>query len=229
MYCENCGHPIPDGARFCDNCGTPLIPAGAAHPEEIYENTSDDTMIPPMPEAPDASSDASGKRKQKKKMKQKAGGPEPDVKIEGRRVTENICLCPDGKYRWIYEMPILKNPTIFILVWKILFFIILGIFVFINILDAIEWGSDFAGRLPGNLLFFACFVAGMTVILVISMLIYAAIMGGKYVVMFEMDEKGVEHKQLPKQVKKAQAIALVTALAGIATHNVDRAKTRKIR
>ncbi len=148
---------------------------------------------------------------------------------QGSRVTKNIYLCEDGKYRWIYEMPILKNPTIFILVWKILFFIILGIFVFINILDAIEWGSDFAGRLPGNLLFFACFVAGMTVILVISMLIYAAIMGGKYVVMFEMDEKGVEHKQLPKQVKKAQAIALVTALAGIATHNVDRAKTRKIR
>ena len=155
--------------------------------------------------------------------------PPSEPRVDNKYVGTRVRLCEDGKYRWIYEMPILKNPTIFILVWKILFFIILGIFVFINILDAIEWGSDFAGRLPGNLLFFACFVAGMTVILVISMLIYAAIMGGKYVVMFEMDEKGVEHKQLPKQVKKAQAIALVTALAGIATHNVDRAKTRKIR
>ncbi len=23
-FCENCGMPVPDGARFCGNCGTPL-------------------------------------------------------------------------------------------------------------------------------------------------------------------------------------------------------------
>lgn len=25
MYCQNCGHEIPDGAKFCDNCGAPVM------------------------------------------------------------------------------------------------------------------------------------------------------------------------------------------------------------
>ena len=42
--------------------------------------------------------------------------------IEGKSepVTENIWLCPDGVYRWTYEMDMLRNPTIMISVWKVL-------------------------------------------------------------------------------------------------------------
>ena len=54
MFCENCGHPIPDGSRFCEYCGARVI-----------ENSESETVI------------------------------------TGRKVTENIYLCPDGKYRWI--------------------------------------------------------------------------------------------------------------------------------
>ncbi|MBP5212883.1 MAG: hypothetical protein J6Z30_08510, partial [Pyramidobacter sp.] len=45
---------------------------------------------------------------------------------------------------------------------------------------------------------------------------YALIMGGRYCVLFEMDYKGVEHQQMKAQVKKAQLIGVLTALAGLA-------------
>ncbi len=138
---------------------------------------------------------------------------------EGARITENIYLCEDGKYRWVYEMPILKNPTIFILVWKIFFFIFVGIFAVTLIFDAFEGNLD-GGQLLNTLKFMGIFLAGMTVLVALGVLIYAAIMGGKYVVMFEMDDDGVNHKQLPKQAKKAEIIGFITALAGLATGNV---------
>lgn len=28
MYCNGCGNPIPDDARFCSKCGRPVAPAG---------------------------------------------------------------------------------------------------------------------------------------------------------------------------------------------------------
>ena len=31
-----------------------------------------------------------------------------------------VTLCPDGKYHWVYEVPMLKNPSILIDVYKVL-------------------------------------------------------------------------------------------------------------
>ena len=31
MYCENCGAPLKDGARFCPNCGAKVLDAEPAH------------------------------------------------------------------------------------------------------------------------------------------------------------------------------------------------------
>ena len=135
--------------------------------------------------------------------------------------SRNIVFCPDGKYRWVYEMSLLKNPTVFFLVWKIFFFVFLGIFTFIIILDAVNSYDFFPDRLLGDLKFFGIFVVGMTVIVAVSVLIYAAIMGGKYCVLFEMDEQGVRHIQHPKQIKKAQALADLAVLAGFATGNLS--------
>lgn len=145
-----------------------------------------------------------------------------DIINSGRKVTPNISLCPDGKYRWIYEMNLLKNPTIFLLIWKIFFFIFIGIFSFVIIVDLIN--NSFDGEmLINNLKIFIYFIIGMTVIVGISYLIYAAIMGGKYIVLFEMDDRGINHIQHPKQVKKAQALADLAILAGTATGNLSTA------
>ncbi|MBR0303610.1 MAG: hypothetical protein IJQ80_07150 [Clostridia bacterium] len=135
---------------------------------------------------------------------------------DGERVGENIVRGSDGKYRWRYDMSLLKNPTVFILIWKIFFFIILGIFAFVMIIDAIEWGDVFEERLLSNLKFFGYFLIGMTVVTAIGYLIYAAMMGWKYCVEFEMDERGVNHAQIPAQAAKARKIGRAAMIAGAA-------------
>ena len=45
-------------------------------------------------------------------------------------------------------------------------------------------------------------------------LVYALMMGGKYCVLFEMDDRGVNHIQMAPQVKKVEAISILTMLVG---------------
>ena len=44
--------------------------------------------------------------------------------------------------------------------------------------------------------------------------LYAFIMGGKYCVLFEMDDRGVHHIQMESQIKKVEAISILTRLVG---------------
>ncbi len=138
---------------------------------------------------------------------------------QGEKISENIVFCADGKYRWTYEMSLYKNPSIFLLVWKILFFVTLGIFAFIMIIDVIDWGWK-TENLVGIFKVFVYFMFGMTVLVGVGYLLYALIMGGKYLVLFEMDEKGINHSQLPEQAKKARIISALTVLAGVLSRRV---------
>ena len=125
-----------------------------------------------------------------------------------------VRLCDDGKYRWVYEMNMLTNPTIFLTVFKVFLYIILaGWLIFGTFLYLIH--GDFEGFLDMSkgMLVALAIMAGLTLL---GVLFLAAIYGGKYVVMFEMDEREIKHIQLPRQVKKAQAISLITTLVGLA-------------
>ncbi len=125
-----------------------------------------------------------------------------------------VRLCDDGKYRWVYEMNMLTNPTIFLTVFKVFFYIILaGWLIFGTFLYLIH--GDFEGFLDMSkgMLVALAIMAGLTLL---GVLFLAALYGGKYVVMFEMDEQEIKHIQLPRQVKKAQAISLITTLVGLA-------------
>ena len=63
--------------------------------------------------------------------------------------------------------------------------------------------------------FIAIFVAGMLVLGFLGYVLYAAISGWKYVIRFTMTDKEIIHEQMPHQVKKAQAISMITVLAGL--------------
>ncbi len=115
-------------------------------------------------------------------------------------------------------MSLYSNPAIFLLIWKIFFFIILGLFAFLMILNLISEGPEGAF---GILKIFLYFVIGMTVLTGVSYLIYAAIMGGKYCVMFEMDDNGINHKQMPKQAEKAELLSALTMMAGAASGSLS--------
>lgn len=46
--------------------------------------------------------------------------PVPQMTVEDPSESDKVRLCADGKYRWIYEFSMLKNPTIFFTILKIL-------------------------------------------------------------------------------------------------------------
>lgn len=132
-------------------------------------------------------------------------------------ISTPVTLQEDGKYRWVYAMSLYKNPTIFSLIWKIFFFILLGIFALMLIVDAIDWEGFAWDRTLQTLKIFGYFLIGMTVLVGLGYLIYALIMGGKYLVEFEMDEQGVRHRQIEWQAKRAKKLGQATMIAGAAS------------
>lgn len=127
---------------------------------------------------------------------------------------KEVKLCEDGKYRWVYEMNMITNPTIFLTVFKVFFWIILAMWVVFGFFLYVIHG-DWAGLLGmGKAMLVTLGI--MAVLTLLGVLLLSAIYGGKYVVLFEMDEDGVKHIQLPRQVKKAEALGLITALVAIA-------------
>ena len=131
---------------------------------------------------------------------------------------KEVRLCADGKYRWVYEMHLLKNPTIFLTVLKVMLISIGIVWLFGMIITV------FQGDMNLEWFMFWLKVIGIMLgifvgLAIISILIMAAILRGKYVVLFEMDEKEVVHIQMPRQVKKAEVIGLITALVGLAAKN----------
>ena len=128
-----------------------------------------------------------------------------------------VQLCCDGKYRWVYEMNLLTNPTVFLTVFKIFFFIALFIWLVVGLFADLIHGDVQAFLNFGKVMLITLAVfAGLTLL---GVLILAAIYGGKYVVLFEMDEERIKHIQLPRQVRKAQVVGVIAAMAGIAAKN----------
>ncbi len=131
--------------------------------------------------------------------------------------SENIILGTDGVYRWSYGMNMWKNPTIIITLAKVFF--LAGMFPvsLVTILALFENGiqeaiSAFGVMFPGMI--------GMVLFfLILAYPITAILNGGVYQVVFELDNKGVTHTQMRKQIKRKQIMSWITVLAGVATGN----------
>ena len=127
---------------------------------------------------------------------------------------EEIRLCTDGKYRWVYKLSMLKNPTILLTVFKVFaYIIVVGFLIFGFFLYVIH--GDWAGlwgmaKATGLVLLIFLVLTFLGVVLV------AIAYRGNYEVLFVMDEKEIAHIQVPQQFKKAQKLAAVTAMAGTA-------------
>ncbi|MBP5230311.1 MAG: zinc ribbon domain-containing protein [Clostridia bacterium] len=163
----------------------------------------------------DAAQSAEDTRKEQPVREER--GPEG---IVGKKISQNIFFCPDGKYRWMYEVNLFRNPTVMILLLKVFAPVMLGIFLFALLADACNGDLDGEAFL-GALKVFGICSAVMAALIAIGYVVYALIMGGKYIVIFEMDENGILHRQLPKQAKKAEAIGLLTAMVGLATGKIS--------
>jgi len=126
----------------------------------------------------------------------------------------------DGILRWVYEMNMWKNPTLVITIWKVLLLAALAPALLVFLLGL----GDGIG--PAILAFAKIMgiVAGIvTGLMLLAYPLVAVINGGKYCVVFEMDENGVKHIQLQKQFKKSQVLSMVVTLAGVMTGNLQAA------
>ena len=133
---------------------------------------------------------------------------------QGEPVTENIRLCPDGVYRWYYELNMLKNPVIILSVWKVLGISFGAVFALLLALDLMQGTIRSTADLGSAVVPFLILTAVFFVLSIISYLILAALYGWKYMVLFEMTEDYIRHIQMPKQFQRAQALGWLTMLAG---------------
>jgi hypothetical protein len=128
--------------------------------------------------------------------------------------SNNITMCQDGKYRWVYELDLYKSSSIIKEVWKVLLIsgvIVLAILFVMNIMDSglletLQFVAQAAAVLFGIFL----------VLSIVGYLIFAFMVNGKYCVVFEMDEASVNHKQHEKHVKKVQLMGAIAGIAGAA-------------
>ena len=137
--------------------------------------------------------------------------------------SKNITMCNDGKYRWVYELDMYKSSVIIKEVWRAMLIagvIVLAILFAINIMDGdLMETLQFVGQAAAIL--FGIFL----VLSIIGYLVFAYIIGGKYCVVFEMDEEGINHKQHDKHVKKSELAGAITVLAGLAGGNLSTVGT----
>ena len=136
--------------------------------------------------------------------------------------SKNIKFCQDGKYRWVYELDMYKNSAIIKECYR-------GFFIICAIVTVIAFfmnlGSGFVKALTGALTIGGIVTAIFMVLGLIAYLIISFMYGGKYCVLFEMDEKGLMHAQQEKHIKKAQLIGAITALTGAARGNIGTVGT----
>lgn len=125
-------------------------------------------------------------------------------------------LCPDGKYRWVYDVPMLKNPSILLEVFWVLGISFGLVWLFVLLIGGCESHfrlTDVWGITRGFLVLTAVFfVLGCVAYFFVSWYY-----GWKYSILFIMDEQQVVHKQLPGTEGKARAIGKLTAMAGAAS------------
>lgn len=150
------------------------------------------------------------------------GGPEAAFRRSARRVSPGVMAGSDGVLRWVYEMDMWKNPTLIVTVWKVFLLAAMAPALLVMILGIVE------GEGIGSALFAFLEVGGITAGIVTGLMLLAYpvvawMNGGKYCVIFEMDEAGVNHIQMARQFDRNRVLAMVTVLAGVAAGNVQTA------
>lgn len=138
--------------------------------------------------------------------------------------SDNIIRDEQGTYRWVYEYNLLTNPTILLTVGKILLGIIacLGVFMLVLLAPDLVRGYADSSEIIGTLRMTGLLALLFIVLTIVGYAIYALMNGGKYCVLFTMDDEGITHKQLPREFKKAQVVAGLNVLAGLVAGNLSQ-------
>lgn len=133
-------------------------------------------------------------------------------------------LCPDGKYRWVYDVPMLKNQSILLEVFWVLGISLGVVWLFFLLLGGCE--NNF--RLVELWDITRGFLILTAVFMVLGCVAYFFVSwyyNFKYSIFFIMDENEVVHKQLPSTLGKARASGKLTAMACVALGKIGMVGT----
>ena len=125
---------------------------------------------------------------------------------------ERVKLCEDGKYRWIYKMSTLKNPTMMIRMGKILGLTLLVVYIVAQLASLTGEGEN-SFRYTVEMLTPAILI--ILAVYVVSYLLWMLLCGGTYVCAFEMDDGGILHAQGQNKTEKQKLIEQMTVLMGL--------------
>lgn len=115
-----------------------------------------------------------------------------------------ISYYPDGKYRWIYKFPMLKNPMILLTVWKIIGIGISFPLILVLLLDIIDRKN--LNEVPSILEVFLLLYLLLYILAFIGYFLVSALYNWHYIVLFEMDEKGILHAQQSNKSKTPKTL-----------------------
>ena len=112
-------------------------------------------------------------------------------------------------YRWAYEFNLFTNPTILFTVIKVFLGIIIALVVFgiIVLIPDLVQGYAGAEDVAGVFMSGGGMALLFIVLTIIGYVVYALMNGGKYCVVFTMDDEGITHKQLPRSLRKPRSSA----------------------
>lgn len=174
--------------KFCSNCGAQI-------PDDARFCGNCGTPCEPVSNPP--------------ARQPEQAAPAPDYAAEA---DDSVRLCPDGMYRWAYELNMFKNTALLGTLFKVLGISVGVVWLLISIMNGFEDFGQF------TLVMLAIF-AGICVLGLLAYGLIALLNGGKYCVLFEMNETGLRHIQLPRQYKKAQVLGWIAMLAGAIAGN----------
>ncbi|MBR3006239.1 MAG: hypothetical protein IKH68_06250 [Erysipelotrichaceae bacterium] len=120
-----------------------------------------------------------------------------------------------NRYSWVIELPMLKNLFLLFEVWKVLG-ITYVLMLFVTLLINLFSGGGMDGMVSAS----KASTIVLAILLVLSLPAYYLVTranNGKYTVLFEMDERGIDHTQI--KTDKARAMEVLTMLAGEASGN----------
>ena len=120
-----------------------------------------------------------------------------------------------GKYRWVYELPMLKSLFLLLEVWKALGLAVAAVAIIGTVVSLLSGGG--ADGVLGVVQSTLVTAAIIFVLSVPAYLIVTKANNGKYTVLFEMDDSGIDHIQI--KTDKAKALNALVVFVGLAAGN----------
>ena len=131
------------------------------------------------------------------------------------RPSPNLYRVKGGELRWVYEFSFWRRPVVLLTTWLVLLFSSLVPFLlvfFASLGDEGFWGAVGLG-LP----VFGLIVGFVSVLCLFAYLILGLVYGGKYLVLFKMDDRGVSHVELPRRFRRGVSACLLAAALGLSS------------